>query len=285
MADLDRPVWTPENAPEPLLQSAQAGAVYLRLDDNVRITSFNSAAGVTLACRSRMVDLRGLVQVGNDLQTPNTDRTAKATIVASDEGWLLGGAVFVTAGTPLEGQCFVVVEIVRGQGAAALALEHIAAGYVTAKQPLRFPSLSSLRSLDGHGALRVITGATPGAGAEISETVPTGARWELLAFAALFTTGVAVAARVPALVLDDGATAYQQVQAPTSIPASTVELFGWSQAGVNTAAGVLSAQNASIGVGIRLLAAHRIRTVTGLIQAADQYSAIRYLVREWLEGA
>jgi hypothetical protein len=34
-----------------------------------------------------------------------------------------------------------------------------------------------------------------------------------------------------------------------------------------------------------LSAGHRIRTVTAAIQAADAYTAVQYLVREWLEGA
>lgn len=285
MTEPTRPVWTPENPPKAAPAGAESNGRFLLLDDNVRITSYNAATGVVLACRSRMLGLDGLVQVSNDSQTPNTDRTAKASIFPSDEGWLLGGLVVPTSGTPLDGQCFVVAEIVRGQGPAALALEVIAFGYVTAKQPLRFPSLSLVRSLDGQGAVRVITGATPGAGAEISETVPTGARWELLSFATVLTDGAAVANRIPTLVLDDGTTAYGIFPSPSSIPASTAETFVWAQGAAQPINAVVAAQIAPIGVNNRLSAGHRIRTLTGLLQAADQYSAIRYLVREWLEGA
>lgn len=285
MTDPTAPVWTPENpAPAPL-QSAQAGGTYLRIDDNVRITTFNSATGVTVACRTRMVDLVGYVQVASDLQTPNTDRTAKASIFGSDEGWLLGGSVVVTAGAPLEGQCFVVVEIVRGLGASALALEQIAAGYVTAKQPLRFPSLSSIRSLDGGGALRSITGATPGAGVIISETVPTGARWELLTFQFQFVTAVAVANRRVSLTLDDGANGYASITANFTQTASLTEFYVWAQAFPSLIDANLLTILAPLPGNIRLGSGHRIRSTTSAIQGADQFSAVQYLVREWLEGA
>ena len=191
----------------------------------------------------------------------------------------------MSAGTPLDGQCFVVVEIARGQGTSAIALECIAAGYVTAKQPLRFPALSMSRSLDGHGALRSITGAVPAAGAEVSETVPAGARWELLALNMTFVTSVAAANRITALAFDDGANVYWRTESGTAQAASLTLFRSYSQGLVAHFVGGASNQHGPLPAGNRLGAGHRIRTVTGNFQAADQYSAIQYVVREWIEGA
>lgn len=285
MVEGERPVWAPQNPLAVSMPSAESSGVYLRIDDNVRITSFNAAAGVTLACRSRMLDLQGGIQVSNDLQTPNTDRTAKSSIFSSDEGWVLGGSVVVTAGAPLDGQCFVVVEIVRGQGTAALALEQIAAGYVTAKQPLRFPSLSTIRSIDGGGALRSITGAVPGAGAEISETVPTGARWELLALTMTLTTSATVANRLPTVTIDDGALVYFRQSAMIVLAQSLNLAFQWAEGTPSFTLATNGLPAAPLPVNNRLGAGHRIRTSTAAIAVGDQYSLIQYLVREWIEGA
>jgi len=257
----------------------------MRLDDNLRITSYNAAANVQLAIRSRTLTTDGTLDASVDGQTPNTDRSAKQTILITPEGWLLGGEVFVSAGSPSIGQCYVVVEIFRGTTTAGLALQQLAAGYVTTKQPLAFPSLLSQSSLDGSGALRSIAGATPAAGAEISETVPVGARWELLVFKATLTTSAAAANRLPALTIDDGTTEYYRDQFATNEVASTTYRNIWAAGlGLNSGLNTLT-QRGALPVGLRLAAGYRIRTVTTAIDAADQWSAVQYLVREWIEGA
>jgi hypothetical protein len=95
--------------------------------------------------------------------------------------------------------------------------------------PLAFPGVPIASPLDGGGALRSIAGTTPGAGAEISETVPTGARWELLAFQATFVTSAAAANRVPQLTLDDGTTVYFRLGAALNQAASLTQRRSWFQ--------------------------------------------------------
>lgn len=258
---------------------------YLRVDDNIRITSYNALASVKLEIRYRMIDGSGLIMAGQEVQTPNTDRTAKTTIYPTPEGWLLGGEIFVSGAAPLLGQTFVVVEIVRGLASSALPLQLIAAGYVSAKQPLAFPSPQIASSLDGGGALRSIAGSTPAAGAEISETVPTGARWELLAFKAALTNSATVANRSPVLTLDDGATIFVVMNNNLNQAASSTFTYSYypgSQV-VQSPSGFNIQQH--LPIGIRLGGGYRIRTSTVNIQVGDQWSAIQYLVREWLEGA
>jgi hypothetical protein len=267
------------------LGSLFASPWYLRVDDNLRITSYNALAGVVLEVRHRMVDREGAIQASQERQVPNTDRTAKATVFATAEGWLIGGEIFASGAAPLAGQTFVVVEIVRGLGSSALPLEAIAAGYVTAKKPLRFPALSLVDSLDGGGALRSVAGTSPGVGTEISETVPTGARWELLAFRAILATSAVVATRQPMLVVDDGATELAYCPVNSSTGASTANRYGWWR-GTPNATGVI---NNRIAAGIphdfRLMAGARIKTLTLAIDVGDQWSGVQYLVREFIEGA
>ena len=259
-------------------------ANYLRVDENLRVTSYNSASGVTLTIRARVWGLDGPVSDSGDSQTPATNRTATSTIIRTPSGWLLGGQVFASAGTPLIGQTFVVVEVVRGESTAAIATQVLAAGYVTAKQPLLFPQVRPQSSLDGGGALRSITGATPAAGAEISETVPTGARWDLVAFRAIFTTSVTAATRKPCLLLDDGTNVYIRLSISSTQSASLSANYNWLQGqGTIVLDGSLDFLS-PLPVNVRLGSGHRIRTTTASIQAGDQWSTIQYLVREWIEG-
>lgn len=267
------------------LSSAFSSPWYLRIDDNLRITSYNALASVRLEIRYRMLDLNDNIVASQEAQVPNTDRTAKSSIIVTPDGWLLGGEVFVSGAAPNIGQTYVVVEIVRGLASSALPLQVIAAGYLSAKQPLPFPGVQITSSLDGGGALRSITGTNNGAGNEVQETVPTGARWELLAFRGVLTSSATVANRRPSLLFDDGVNTYFRVTSNQNQAASLTFTY-------DHAAGVTQVANTTDGlivsplpVGARLGAGHRIRTITIGLQAGDTWTAIQYLVREWLEGA
>jgi len=178
-----------------------------------------------------------------------------------------------------------VLSVVRGLASSALELSTLAQGYVTSKQRLGWPGGIFGSSLDGGGALRVISGTTPAAGANISETVPTGARWELLAVHFLFTTSAAVANRVVALGFNNGGQVYQYFMNQQNQAASLgwEYVFGQGLPALN--AGSLLVAIAGLAVGNRLLAGDLIQTFTAAIQAADQFSQVRLVVREWIEGA
>lgn len=270
----------------PPLAAFGGSPVYVTGEDALCATVFNAAAGVTVTITGRMLEF-GQTRPSPFTQTivPATDRSASVVRFTIGDGWLLNAQILVSAGTPSIGQTFARLSLVRGTTSNAIDLFTLAAGYVTAKMPLSYPGSGVLASIEGAGALRSITGSTPAAGAESSEAVPTGARWELLAWRASFGASAAVATRQPAFTIDDGTTIVY------SIPNLTT--FAASQSGfMSVAAGTpyavqLSSGNTPMGlfVGARLLAGYRIRTSTFLIQAADQWTAVQYLVREWIEGA
>lgn len=274
------------NDDAPLLARAigAPSGVYCTGDEQLRVTAFNAAANVTLAIRGRFLDIDGHLQPIGESLTPATDRSSSAKTMRLGRGWLQGVHVVVSSGTPITGQCFVILSLVRGDGAVGLDFQTLAAGYVTVAQRIVFPGSPVLNSLDGAGALRSITAAVPAAGAEISETVPTGARWDLLAIRAQFSTSVTVANRIPQFVLDDGALEYGRFAVTQALTASAT----WFVTGAAGASRVTPEAGfvgyAALPSPCALLAGHRIRTVTTAIQAADQYSAIQYLVRERIEG-
>ena len=135
---------------------------------------------------------------------------------------------------------------------------------------------------DGAGTLRSITGSTPAAGAEISETVPANTRWRLLSFRTQIVTAVAVASREPRLILDDGVNEFYRVDNGANIAASLTTVLVWAPS-VPISAGIATDQIAPIPGDTWLGAGYRIRTLTAAIQAADQYSAPQYEVLEWID--
>ena len=254
-----------------------------RGDYRLQLTVFNSAAGVTLGVRYRAIDIEQNPVSSGDFITPATNRTASTLTIQLPIGWIYGVTVFATAGTPLTGNTFCVLDVVRGDGTAAFVVQNLAEGYVSAQVRLSWPQGPFSAPQDGQGVLRSITGTTPGAGAEISETVPSNARWEVLAFRFQLLTAVAVANRVNTLLLDDGANEYHRIETPIVQAASTTFIYVHSQGHAAGSAGAGNAIHKHLPGNIRLGAGHRIRTSTGAIQAADQYSAVQYLVREWLD--
>jgi len=262
-----------------------ASSMYMHIDENLRITSYNALANVRLEVRYRFIDCEGTLIPSMEAQVPNTDRSAKSSLLLTPNGWLLGGEVFVSGAAPALGQTFVVVEIVRGVGSNAVSLQVIGAGYVSAKQPLQFPSQTILNSLDTAGTLRSITGTQPAAGAEINETVPTGARWELVAFRDSIVTNATAGNRTSVLFFDDGVNRWSSFPAMAVIAPSTNSAIEWAVG--STAIATINGQNAPglIPVGLRLPAGARIRSTTANLAAGDQWGAPQYLVREWLEGS
>ncbi|TAL44757.1 MAG: hypothetical protein EPN91_03750 [Salinibacterium sp.] len=253
-------------------------------EDALQIDSFASVAGLTLTISGVMLGEGLQLLPFSFTHTPASNRTLVTTRTSVGSGWLQHLRVVVSTGTPLVGQVFVFARACRGVTSVALPLGTIISGYLTANSDLFWPGVAPTSPLEGAGAIRSITGTTPGPGLEISEVVPTGARWDLLSFRAQLVTSAVVTGRIAQFILDDGANLYGEYAATDPITASQTGSWTFSTAGFTPRA--QGGFNINIGspVGVRLAAGHRIRTLTINIQAADQYSAVQYLVREWLEN-
>src|SRR5258708_7789748 len=91
-------------------------------EDHLRVRSFNSLAGVVLSVDARTLGTRGAIQVTSHEHTPNSDRTAKTTTIPMAKGYVLNLVVRAKTGTPMIGQTYVIVELVRGLGSNAQIL-------------------------------------------------------------------------------------------------------------------------------------------------------------------
>src|SRR5262245_49862512 len=207
MADVDDLLMASWSAKTQAAQRAPH-ALYVTGEDQLRLTVLNALASVIVTVRGRQLLLDGRIEPFATTLVPATDRTASQATARLAEGWLLNAHAFVSGASPLTGQTFAILSLIRGEGTAAIELATLAAGSITAQQRLSYPGSAVANTLDSAGALRSITGTQPAAGAEVSETVPTGARWELLAFTVQLVTSAAAANRLPMLTLDDGTTVY-----------------------------------------------------------------------------
>jgi hypothetical protein len=256
---------------------------FLTGEDKLRVVSANSLAGVSLKVQWRAATLAGDVVPSSQDHTPNSDRTVKRQDYELGSGSLLNVTVFASAGAPLTGQTFVIVQLVRGDGAAAIVLGTLLAGYVTAVQALGFPGSPITPSVSGEPYVRAITGTTPALSASSFETVPTGARWEVMQYQFLLSTGVAVANRTPYLGFNVPGGVNAPMITGASIAASSfvTALFAPNLPFLSNAA--LQLFEAPMVQRAILPGGSQIQASALNLQVGDQIGAPLYMVREWLE--
>lgn len=264
------------------LGAASPAAFYCTGEESIRVTSFGSVAANALTLRTRFLTIDGDVVPSSDRHVPNADRTSATSETPLGRGWLLGCEIFASTGTPRIGQTFVLVEVIRGSGTSATVLQTLVQGYVTDTQRLGYPGAPPRWSTDGVGVMRSITGTDPIAGAEVSETVPTNARWRLRGFTVQLASDATVATRRVILQIDDGATLCWAAQAMDAQVASLTRQYSFPVAGA-----YVVAQTSTIGIpgpeGFQLQGGFRIRTATQNLQVTDNYGAPQLLVEEWIE--
>lgn len=141
----------------------------------------------------------------------------------------------------------------------------------------------TIRGAAGGGRLISMAGTVPGAGAEVQETVPAGKRWRILAFSATLITAVAVANRLLRMATNDGVNAIIRGPYSPSVQAASLSYIYQWQPGIPEVAvrGALNLVAIPQPIGYFLDAGHKFGTSTDLLQAADQWSQIRYLVEEY----
>lgn len=280
--------YSPDFAGSPLLVGGTP--IYVSGEDALVATIFNAAAGVTAELTGRFLSTKSgpddcpVPSPFGSPFIPATDRTASAFVQGLGEGWLLEASIIATAGTPIVGQCFAKLELQRGLASSAKKLSRLVAGYVTATQGIAWPGSPILGSLEGAGAVRSFLGTNPAAGSECSDAVPTGARWEVLAWANSLVTDANVATREVELTIDDGSTILQRMIAGGTQAASLTRAYSFGVGNARAAGGQAPSITSSI-VSNRLLAGSRIRTVITNKQVGDDWGPPQILVREWMEGA
>jgi hypothetical protein len=250
---------------------------------HLRVRSWNSAAGVVLSIAGLTANMDGSLTPFVYTSTPNTDRSAKTDIFPLGDAVLVACQVVPAAGTPLRGQCFVRVELIQGREGAVQPLATLLQGYVTAGMSRSYPGSPLEDSLSGPGFFRTVTGTDPAAGIQIIETVPAGARWRLAGFQAVITTSAVVAARVPSLIIDDGAVIAWQIGTSQAIAASLSAGFTWGD-GAGAFGGTSAGNLGMLPRDMRLPAGYRFRTAVALFDAGDNWAAPTYGVEEWIEA-
>jgi hypothetical protein len=204
------------------------------------------------------------------------------THVKLAEGFLLSATLGGGGPQTQPGDLYCLMFISRGGLPLNTLSQLLASGYVNTFKWISFPGDTHRGPLEGPGLIRSITGTDPAAGVEISETVPTLARWRLIAVRAALTTDATAGNRFASIILDDGVTTYYQHFYPTFQGPSTAVTYNFSALAIEPA---VIGNNTLVPFppNLRLSAGHRIRTQTSVFNAGDNWGAPQLLVEQWLE--
>ncbi len=251
-------------------------------DDNLRVTSVNAVTGVTLEVHYRQLLRNGEIKAGVFKHMPNSNRTAKTDDFNMAGGFVTNISVFATGGSPLIGQTFVIVQIIRGMGSVAIIAGTMLQGYVTTTQGLGWPGSAIVSSTEGEPVIRTIVGATPAAGNGPLETVPTGARWELLTWFATATKNVGPLTSItPSVQLNDPfSNSIGQFSASAAFQNVTSQSVSFGS-GITPSAAAGAQVCGSLPTGMKLPAGATIGMPAP--NNIANWSAPIYSVREWQE--
>jgi hypothetical protein len=257
---------------------------YVTADDDLGLRVWSNVAGQSVNIGIsfiRAVD--GNLTKEIELMTVPVAGTFAAAQVKCVEGFIVG----VTAGAVLttqRGDTWCKVALHRGQAASAQNRICLFQDYVTSSFLSTWPGGNQNYPTVGPGKIRSITGTTPAAGADISETVPALTRWRLISLKAALTTSAAVANRFVRSVLTDGVNTYFNSTYNAAQVASTTINYIFVP-GLQAATDVPVTDNfLSIPMDNRIVTGHKMLTLTTAIQAGDQWTAPQYLVEEWIDG-
>lgn len=257
--------------------------IWIEHNDRLYVAAYSSVASLVVTFSGYFRKMSGDIIEYAVTVNPTSDRAVTAGNQHFGAGFLLSCVATLASGSANRGQCYVRAQVQRSTGTPAVKLHNVVGGYLSDDYSPSFPYGKIEGPLEGSGALRSILGSDPAAGVEISETVPTGARWRLRAMRAVLTTDITIASRYPEIVVDDGTTVFFRSPSSALIIADrAIGVSVLSNANFNYA---LSTDiDIQIPADLQLLAGWRVRTSTFGIVAGDNWAAPQMLVEEWIEA-
>jgi hypothetical protein len=255
--------------------------VYVNQDDQF-ILSTVAKFGMTVQWDGRILLPDGTISAFSQAMPDVGDGTTHFLVLPLPEGFLLSLNCSVLDSI-FRGQCYARASIRRGFGGAAPLIEEVlVSGYPTTLYFLSWPTTQPEAPTAGAPDIRDIAGTTPGAGADIAETVGFRRRWRLRSFKARFVTSAAVANRFPHLILDDGANTFVNVPPQAAQAATATVDYVWAP-GLPQPVLIDGVAMGPLPTEWPMASGWRVRTLTTNIQGADQWSVVRYEVEEWMD--
>jgi hypothetical protein len=251
--------------------------------DSLRITTVCSQPGVVLEIHTRRFYKQTGVTIDRLVHAPNSDRTVKTDDYPLAAGFVTNVTVFAASGSPLIGQCYVKLQLLRGIGAGAFVMGTLLGNVVTQTHAAGWPGSPIVSPLEVEPYVRFIVGTKPGAGAEITEMCPTNARWELMQLTSVITASGAVANRSLDLQAPGGQFQPRLFLSNVVATAGQAWRVQWAPNIPNIVNAGFTRATGAFAERCLLTGGKAFSTLTTGLDVGDQYEAPEYIVREWLE--
>ena len=263
------------------LEKASLSGKWLTEHARLRISVWNSVtpAAIIFFCY-RMLESNGSVSDHQIQITPTTDRAVTESDIRTGVGYLLN--CFFTTETLTVRRGAIYARAVMRNDKDNNTIDYLCQGYVSSQSSPMWPDGNSEPSVGGQGLINTVIGTDPAAGVEISQTVPTNARWHVRGIQFTLVTAVAVATRRVVVVIDDGANEIFRFDSQSTQLASLTRNYKIADYKLQPADNGTFIYIAA-PFDFELLQGYRIRTITENLQAADDYGAPVLAIEEWIE--
>jgi len=254
---------------------------YISAADKFYIAIWNSVTDLAVTMKGRMLLKNGSISEITRRFEPTDDRAINEYYLETPSGFLLDLEIF-PEGSTKRGQTFVHVSLYQGADNPNNRNALLIQNYLTTGNALSYPRSNIQDSIEGQGVIRIITGTDPAAGAESSETVPTNARWRILAYNIALTTDATVSNRNVTVQLRDAVSEYWRHPWFDAHAASLIRAHYFAQNVGRLAAVSNNFFNGELP-NVIMDEGHRIATVTTNLQAGDDFGAPTLIVEEWIQ--
>ena len=257
-------------------------ALYVGPDDRLIFQVANSAAGAVIWLQLRLLFPDGRIGVSAHEFRPTADRAVNTYYVALTEAFLLAATcVGNPAGPP--GSCWVRGVLGR-TGPGAPQYQHLLlCGYLVTMSALTWPYPRFGGQVEGPGWVRLIEGTDPAAGASISETVPTAARWRVMSVFCWLATSAVAGDRSVYLQFTAPSGLWLRIPPQVLQPGSNTYYYSWFVGGQQYAPVIVGMYAFPLPADLYLAAGQIFQIQAGGMDGGDNFGPPRYLVEEWIE--
>ena len=231
---------------------------------------------------ARTLLIRGATDGGPfaEQHTTNADRS-RATDTYELHGVPTKLQVSPSVAPVRRGECYVRITLLMD----GEPVQRLASAYLTDSKTLSWPPGQYEGFTEGPGLIYQYAATNPGAGAEVLVTVPTNARWRLIALKLNLITDATVVDRSIKINVDDVAVAFYN-SGVSPIVAASLTRFIHFIAGytiVEAAFDATGYMRMPLPLDLYLFQGWRIQTSTGNIQDGDLFYIPYLVVEEWIE--
>jgi len=235
----------------------------------------------TCASVATTLEIRGITEraVFQFDHTTTADRVFRSSTIRIED-W----PVFLVVACPdsdvRRGQVYCEVTL----RTAGLNVGKLCSGYVYFGYMLSWPPGVTEGMLTGRGHIKTVVGTDPAPGNEVSETLPTNVQWRITSVYIALTTTLPAANRYVRLKINDGTRdVWYSIAPPAQAENTTRHYYFTSGYGtLETAFDTIGVIRIPLPPDLILQQGSIIATVTSNLGSADNFSAPRLIVEEWL---